>query len=73
MSNSTLSVPPASTSSASAVPGVCDFDFLIGRWHVQNDRLALPLERPDTWDRFDATLTVWPDCVSAPFQRLVIF
>ena len=38
--------------------GSHDFDFLLGRWHVQNRRLLLRLKGSDEWEQFDATLEV---------------
>jgi hypothetical protein len=40
--------------------GARDFDFLIGNWQIINRR---PMERrvgADTWDSFEATLSVQP-------------
>jgi hypothetical protein len=34
---------------------VRDFDFLIGRWYVQNRRLRRWLEGSDDWEEFEAT------------------
>ncbi|WP_369038874.1 hypothetical protein [Stenotrophomonas maltophilia] len=37
-----------------------DFDFLVGRWSVQHQRLRSRLTGSDVWDRFDGTLHNWP-------------
>ncbi|MEQ1565903.1 MAG: DUF1579 domain-containing protein [Myxococcota bacterium] len=37
-----------------------DFDFLFGRWQVQNRRLARRLVGDTTWEVFDATAEVRP-------------
>jgi len=38
---------------------VHDFDFLPGRWHVHNRRLATRLYGADDWREFDATSECW--------------
>lgn len=40
--------------------GARDFDFLIGDWQIVNRRLAERLVGAETWDTFDATLSVRP-------------
>lgn len=40
--------------------GARDFDFLIGEWNIRNRRLRERLAGSDTWDTFDATLSVRP-------------
>ena len=37
-----------------------DFDFLIGSWRVLNRRLTERLKNCDTWEEFEATLSVRP-------------
>lgn len=45
----------------SALPaGARDFDFLLGDWRIRNRRLTERLVGADTWDEFDATLSVRP-------------
>jgi hypothetical protein len=39
----------------SARGGIADFDFLRGRWHVDNRRLRLRLQGNDDWETFTAT------------------
>jgi len=41
-------------------PGARDFDFLIGEWKIRNRRLTERLVGADTWETFDATLSVRP-------------
>lgn len=40
--------------------GTRDFDFLIGEWRVRNRRLTERLKNCDTWEEFEATLSVRP-------------
>jgi hypothetical protein len=40
--------------------GARDFDFLIGNWQIINRRLTERLVGADTWDSFEATLSVQP-------------
>lgn len=47
--NGTLTVTPAVTSSPD------DFDFLIGRWVIQNRKLKARLKHSNEWDTFKAT------------------
>ncbi len=35
--------------------GIHDFDFLLGRWRVDNRRLRKRLQNNDEWETFDAT------------------
>jgi hypothetical protein len=35
--------------------GIRDFDFLLGRWRVDNRRLRKRLQNNDEWETFDAT------------------
>ncbi|SFM26042.1 hypothetical protein [Rugamonas rubra] len=35
--------------------GIRDFDFLLGRWRVENRRLRKRLQNNDEWETFDAT------------------
>ncbi|MFD8388101.1 hypothetical protein ACFV2N_02555 [Streptomyces sp. NPDC059680] len=37
-------------------PGIGDFDFLVGTWHVTNRRLVAPLTGCTEWDRFPGTV-----------------
>ncbi|MBA0098663.1 hypothetical protein WH218_06270 [Stenotrophomonas indicatrix] len=37
-----------------------DFDFLVGRWSVQHQRLRERLSGSNRWDHFDGTLHNWP-------------
>ncbi|MDH6329403.1 hypothetical protein M2299_000203 [Stenotrophomonas sp. 1278] len=37
-----------------------DFDFLVGRWTVQHQRLRERLSGSNRWDHFDGTLHNWP-------------
>lgn len=37
-----------------------DFDFLFGRWEIQNQRLRERLNRSDEWDHFDAVADCRP-------------
>jgi hypothetical protein len=37
-----------------------DFDFWIGRWHVDNERLKDRLCGSTEWERFAATAEAWP-------------
>ncbi|MDX1388252.1 MAG: hypothetical protein R3344_03630 [Acidobacteriota bacterium] len=39
-------------------PGARDFDFLLGDWKIHNRRLTERLVGADTWDEFEATLSV---------------
>ncbi len=41
-------------------PGARDFDFLIGEWKIRNRRVTERLVGADTWEAFDATLSVRP-------------
>ncbi|MDH3252108.1 MAG: DUF1579 domain-containing protein [Ignavibacteria bacterium] len=43
---------------SSIPPGARDFDFLIGEWRIHNRRLTERLVGADTWETFDATLSV---------------
>jgi hypothetical protein len=38
--------------------GARDFDFLVGEWRIRNQRLTERLVGADTWDTFEATLSV---------------
>ena len=40
--------------------GARDFDFLIGDWRIVNRRLTERLVGADSWETFDATLSVQP-------------
>lgn len=40
--------------------GARDFDFLIGNWQIINRRLMERRVGADTWDSFEATLSVQP-------------
>lgn len=40
--------------------GSHDFDFLLGRWRVRNERLLERLKGSDEWEQFEATLDVRP-------------
>ena len=40
--------------------GAGDFDFLLGDWRIVNRRLTERLAGADTWDTFNATLSVRP-------------
>ena len=40
--------------------GKHDFDFLIGDWRIRNRCLTARLVGADTWDTFEATLSVRP-------------
>ena len=40
--------------------GAHDFDFLLGSWRIINRRLTERLVGADTWDTFEATLSVKP-------------
>jgi hypothetical protein len=40
--------------------GARNFDFLIGHWRILNRRLTERLAGADTWDTFEATLSVRP-------------
>ncbi len=37
-----------------------DFDFLMGRWRIQNRKLLKLLQGCDEWETFEATQQAWP-------------
>jgi len=48
-----------STPAENSLPGGAqDFDFLLGEWKIHNRRLTERLVDADTWDEFEATLSV---------------
>ncbi len=51
---------PSTPAKDSCPGGARDFDFLIGDWRITNQRLTERLVGADTWDTFDATLSVRP-------------
>lgn len=53
-------IPAAGAAPANDTLGRHDFDFLHGKWHVKNRRLAARLEHSDDWVEFDAATEVTP-------------